>query len=82
MEHERKEQWQNQGEVEERNLQDRLGWEQGEGSGLCSSSDVNSITHTSEDGDSEGDKHWQQHLAVNRSVIVSTFQGQFKSTVS
>lgn len=29
----------------------------------------------------EADKHWAQHLRSNRSVIVDTFQGQFKSTV-
>lgn len=30
----------------------------------------------------EADKHWAKHLRSNRSVIVDTFQGQFKSTVS
>lgn len=30
----------------------------------------------------EADKHWDEHLKSNRSVIVDTFQGQFKSTVS
>jgi hypothetical protein len=30
----------------------------------------------------EADKHWEKHLSVNQSVIVDTFQGQFKSTVS
>lgn len=29
----------------------------------------------------EADKHWAKHLKTNRSVIVDTFQGQFKSTV-
>lgn len=29
----------------------------------------------------EADKHWVKHLRSNRSVIVDTFQGQFKSTV-
>lgn len=29
----------------------------------------------------EADKHWESHLAANKSVIVNTFQGQFKSTV-
>lgn len=29
----------------------------------------------------EADKHWAKHLQTNRSVIVDTFQGQFKSTV-
>ncbi|XP_031783656.1 uncharacterized protein LOC100115425 isoform X2 [Nasonia vitripennis] len=29
----------------------------------------------------EADKHWAKHLRANRSVIVDTFQGQFKSTV-
>jgi hypothetical protein len=80
MEHERKEQ--TQSDPEERNLQDRVGCELGEGSGLGTSSEINNITFLSGSGDSEGDKHWQQHLAVNRSIIVSTFQGQFKSTVS
>uniref|UniRef100_A0A0A9X9Q2 ubiquitinyl hydrolase 1 n=2 Tax=Lygus hesperus TaxID=30085 RepID=A0A0A9X9Q2_LYGHE len=28
-----------------------------------------------------GEEHWRTHLAENRSVIVDTFQGQFKSTV-
>ncbi|KAF6211259.1 hypothetical protein GE061_014376 [Apolygus lucorum] len=28
-----------------------------------------------------GEEHWRTHLATNRSVIVDTFQGQFKSTV-
>jgi len=30
----------------------------------------------------EAEKHWEKHLSVNQSVIVDTFQGQFKSTVS
>ena len=30
----------------------------------------------------EADKHWAKHLKSNRSIIVDTFQGQFKSTVS
>lgn len=30
---------------------------------------------------SEGETHWEKHLAMNQSVIVDTFQGQFKSTV-
>ncbi|XP_015120377.1 uncharacterized protein LOC107043396 isoform X1 [Diachasma alloeum] len=29
----------------------------------------------------EADKHWAKHLKSNRSVIIDTFQGQFKSTV-
>ncbi|KAK0164083.1 hypothetical protein PV328_002749 [Microctonus aethiopoides] len=29
----------------------------------------------------EADKHWEKHLRSNQSVIVDTFQGQFKSTV-
>ncbi|XP_011695876.1 PREDICTED: ubiquitin carboxyl-terminal hydrolase 6-like isoform X2 [Wasmannia auropunctata] len=29
----------------------------------------------------EADKHWAKHLRSNRSIIVDTFQGQFKSTV-
>ncbi|KAL7302856.1 hypothetical protein TKK_0004088 [Trichogramma kaykai] len=29
----------------------------------------------------EADKHWSKHLEENRSIIVDTFQGQFKSTV-
>ncbi|XP_012285087.1 uncharacterized protein LOC105702247 isoform X2 [Orussus abietinus] len=29
----------------------------------------------------EADKHWAKHLKSNRSIIVDTFQGQFKSTV-
>lgn len=29
----------------------------------------------------EADKHWVKHLRSNRSIIVDTFQGQFKSTV-
>ncbi|KAJ8674778.1 hypothetical protein QAD02_010564 [Eretmocerus hayati] len=29
----------------------------------------------------EADKHWAKHLKANRSIIVDTFQGQFKSTV-
>nr|XP_018899838.1 PREDICTED: ubiquitin carboxyl-terminal hydrolase 15-like [Bemisia tabaci] len=29
----------------------------------------------------EADEHWEKHLAKNRSIIVDTFQGQFKSTV-
>ncbi|XP_034941167.1 ubiquitin carboxyl-terminal hydrolase 10-like isoform X2 [Chelonus insularis] len=29
----------------------------------------------------EADKYWAKHLRSNRSVIVDTFQGQFKSTV-
>ncbi|XP_058798779.1 ubiquitin carboxyl-terminal hydrolase 4-like isoform X2 [Phymastichus coffea] len=31
--------------------------------------------------DVEAEKHWSKHLRANRSVIVDTFQGQFKSTV-
>jgi hypothetical protein len=30
----------------------------------------------------EADKHWEKHLSTNQSIIVDTFQGQFKSTVS
>lgn len=30
----------------------------------------------------EAEKHWEKHLSANQSVIVDTFQGQFKSTVS
>jgi ubiquitin C-terminal hydrolase len=26
--------------------------------------------------------HWDQHIACNKSVIIDTFQGQFRSTVS
>ncbi|RZF43319.1 hypothetical protein LSTR_LSTR001580 [Laodelphax striatellus] len=36
------------------------------------------------DGDKpeeEADNHWEKHLASNQSIIVDTFQGQFKSTV-
>ncbi|XP_066586178.1 ubiquitin carboxyl-terminal hydrolase 4-like isoform X2 [Prorops nasuta] len=29
----------------------------------------------------EADKHWARHLKSNRSIIIDTFQGQFKSTV-
>lgn len=29
----------------------------------------------------EADKHWKNHLAKHNSIIVDTFQGQFKSTV-
>ncbi|XP_011499949.1 PREDICTED: uncharacterized protein LOC105363848 [Ceratosolen solmsi marchali] len=29
----------------------------------------------------EAEKHWAKHLRANQSVIVDTFQGQFKSTV-
>nr|CAD7404849.1 unnamed protein product [Timema cristinae] len=29
----------------------------------------------------EADKNWEKHLSANQSVIVDTFQGQFKSTV-
>lgn len=29
----------------------------------------------------EADKHWVKHLRSNRSIIIDTFQGQFKSTV-
>jgi len=29
----------------------------------------------------EADKHWVKHLRSNKSIIVDTFQGQFKSTV-
>lgn len=32
--------------------------------------------------DLEAEAHWQKHLAAHKSVIVDTFQGQFKSTVS
>lgn len=32
--------------------------------------------------DPEAEAHWQKHLAAHKSVIVDTFQGQFKSTVS
>lgn len=30
----------------------------------------------------EADKHWAKHLKSNRSIIVDTFQGQFKSKVN
>lgn len=29
----------------------------------------------------EADKHWDSHLSQNQSIVVDTFQGQFKSTV-
>ncbi|KAK7793466.1 hypothetical protein R5R35_013843 [Gryllus longicercus] len=29
----------------------------------------------------EADKHWENHLALNQSIVVDSFQGQFKSTV-
>ncbi|KAK9506931.1 hypothetical protein O3M35_008779 [Rhynocoris fuscipes] len=32
-------------------------------------------------GEPDADLHWETHLSENRSVIVDTFQGQFKSTV-
>ncbi|XP_073985915.1 ubiquitin carboxyl-terminal hydrolase 19-like isoform X3 [Rhodnius prolixus] len=32
-------------------------------------------------GEPDADLHWQKHLSENRSIIVDTFQGQFKSTV-
>lgn len=34
------------------------------------------------DDDLEADKQWEKHLGHNQSVIVDSFQGQFKSTVS
>lgn len=33
------------------------------------------------DDDLEADKQWEKHLGHNQSVIVDSFQGQFKSTV-
>ncbi|XP_066993985.2 uncharacterized protein [Anabrus simplex] len=29
----------------------------------------------------EADKHWEKHINLNQSIIVDSFQGQFKSTV-
>lgn len=34
------------------------------------------------DDDLEAEKQWEKHLGLNQSVIVDSFQGQFKSTVS
>ena len=41
-----------------------------------------SSCHTHLNDEIEADKHWEKHLSANQSVIVDTFQGQFKSTVS
>lgn len=41
----------------------------------------NGATAQDED-EAEADRHWAKHLRANRSVIVDTFQGQFKSTVN
>lgn len=49
--------------------------------------DYTRITHNWKNGavaaneEDEADKHWSKHLSSNKSVIVDTFQGQFKSTV-
>ncbi|KAJ9574660.1 hypothetical protein L9F63_008192, partial [Diploptera punctata] len=40
-----------------------------------------SSCHTHLNDEIEADKHWEKHLGANQSVIVDTFQGQFKSTV-
>ncbi|XP_075235609.1 uncharacterized protein LOC142332842 isoform X2 [Lycorma delicatula] len=45
------------------------------------SSDRFLIADNADEDNSEGEKHWEKHLATNQSVIVDTFQGQFKSTV-
>ncbi|PSN45203.1 hypothetical protein C0J52_07148 [Blattella germanica] len=39
-----------------------------------------SSCHTHLNDEIEADKHWEKHLSANQSVIVDTFQGQFKST--
>ncbi|XP_014252681.1 ubiquitin carboxyl-terminal hydrolase 15-like isoform X2 [Cimex lectularius] len=51
----------------------------GEGSSFETSNSSNLSFEAS--GELDADKHWQDHLSSNRSVIVETFQGQFKSTV-
>ncbi|XP_071451477.1 uncharacterized protein [Hetaerina americana] len=43
--------------------------------------DFSSTGDSMEAEEEEADRHWQKHLAANRSTIVDTFQGQFKSTV-
>ncbi|XP_046396757.1 uncharacterized protein LOC124163729 [Ischnura elegans] len=43
--------------------------------------DFSSTSDSLEAEEEEADRHWQKHLAANRSTIVDTFQGQFKSTV-
>lgn len=41
----------------------------------------NGAVATQGETEAEADRHWAKHLRANRSVIVDTFQGQFKSTV-
>ncbi|XP_046608674.1 uncharacterized protein LOC124299491 isoform X2 [Neodiprion virginianus] len=41
----------------------------------------NGAIATQGETEAEADRHWAKHLTENRSVIVDTFQGQFKSTV-
>ncbi|XP_074103922.1 uncharacterized protein LOC141530617 isoform X2 [Cotesia typhae] len=49
---------------------------------LCSRTFVNCENGAiAEQDEIEADKHWTKHLRSNRSIIVDTFQGQFKSTV-
>ncbi|XP_008555199.1 uncharacterized protein LOC103576663 [Microplitis demolitor] len=49
---------------------------------LCSRTFVNCENGAiAEQDEIEADKHWAKHLRSNRSIIVDTFQGQFKSTV-
>ncbi|XP_012252717.2 uncharacterized protein LOC105684145 isoform X2 [Athalia rosae] len=41
----------------------------------------NGAVATQGEAEAEADRYWAKHLRSNRSVIVDTFQGQFKSTV-
>ncbi|XP_046671858.1 uncharacterized protein LOC124361861 isoform X3 [Homalodisca vitripennis] len=50
-----------------------------DGPGPSSTSSVAQSVRT--EVDLEAEVHWQKHLAAHQSVIVDTFQGQFKSTV-
>lgn len=62
---------------QERKLQD------GEGVSEGASASIVSIATSREIDDSlEAEKQWEKHVGLNQSVIVDSFQGQFKSTVS
>ena len=60
--------------AEQKIAKENCGFGDGEGSSGASSA------HNMEQ--QEADKHWQNHLAKHNSIIVDTFQGQFKSTAS
>ncbi|KAL1122129.1 hypothetical protein AAG570_003535 [Ranatra chinensis] len=64
---------------EDKSLSDNYKMVEGRSSVSAVSGESSTLNNQSDE--TEAEKHWQSHLAANRSIIVDTFQGQFKSTV-